>query len=131
MIRIRRTRWLAGGAAVLGVAVAVGVPTAMGRVGQVSATQYTSPPIIGNVKIGKVLFIAACGGCHTLAAAETKGNRGPNLAREPSAYAALITQIKYGGEGMPAFKASFTKKQNQNIAAYVSKVTPYSGAGGD
>jgi len=106
-------------------AVALGVPLASGGTSFRSRT-----PVVGNVKLGKVLFVAACGGCHTLKAAGTKGRRGPNLDQEPSAYPALLTQIKYGGEGMPGFGTAFKKAQIQAIAAFVSKSTPYAAAGG-
>ncbi len=130
MIEVGRMRRVAGSAAVFGAAVAVGVPAATGHVGHAAAVQYKEPPKLGNVKLGNILFVAGCGGCHTLKAAGTKGTRAPNLAQEPSAYDALITQIKYGGEGMPAFGSAFTKLQIQSIARYVSSVTPYSAAGG-
>jgi mono/diheme cytochrome c family protein len=123
-----RGRQLLAGCGAVVAAVAVGVPVGMGHVG--NATQNTKTPVVGDVKLGKVLFVAACGGCHTLAAAGTKGTRGGNLASEPSGYVALITRITYGGEGMPAFGNAFPKKQIQAIAAYVFKSTPYSGAGG-
>ena len=115
--------------ACLAIAAAIAVPLAFGQARSASGLQG-GPPANANLKAGKALFIAACGGCHTLAAAGTKGKRGGNLGTEPSGYTAIVTQIKYGGEGMPAFSPSFPKAQIINIAAYVSKSTPYSGAGG-
>ncbi|CAB4686581.1 unannotated protein [freshwater metagenome] len=115
---------------VLAVIAAVAVSPAFGRQGNVSA-HNGGVPKSANLKLGKTLFIAACGGCHTLAAAGTKGKRGGNLGSEPSGYTAIVTQIKYGGDGMPAFGTAFAKSQIVAIAAYVSKSTPYSGASAD
>ena len=105
-------------------AFAVIAPVALGG-------DSASYPKSANLKQGKILFVAACGGCHTLAPAGTKGKKGPNLAEEPSAFAAVVSQITYGGEGMPAFGKGFTRAQIRNIAAYVAKSTPYSGARDD
>jgi mono/diheme cytochrome c family protein len=77
-----------------------------------------------NLKQGKIFFVAACGGCHTLKAAGTKGTKGPNLAEEPSSFSGIVEQIVSGGEGMPALGTSLSRTQIRNIAAYVVKVTP-------
>jgi mono/diheme cytochrome c family protein len=83
------------------------------------------------LKQGKVLFVAACGSCHTLAAAKTKGRKGPNLAHESGSYSELVAQIRRGGEGMPAFGKTLTKIQIARIAAFVVASTSRHGAGAD
>jgi mono/diheme cytochrome c family protein len=93
----------------------------------VSATPSKSP----DLKQGKILFVAACGGCHTLKAAGTHGRKGPNLAEEPSSFAGIVEQITYGGEGMPALGQGLSRAQVRNIATYVVKATPTSGARDD
>ena len=125
--RLRRSIVYTVGFLVLSLAVTV--PFAFGHAGG-SAMQRSTPPANANLKLGKVLFIAACGGCHTLAAAGTKGKRGGDLGQEPSAYAAIVTRIKFGGEGMPAFRGAFPKAQIVAIAAYLAKAAPNSGGGG-
>jgi mono/diheme cytochrome c family protein len=80
-----------------------------------------------NLKQGRIFFVAACGGCHTLKAADTKGTKGPNLAEEPSSFSGIVEQIVSGGEGMPALGTSLSRTQIRNIAAYVVKVTPTAG----
>ena len=45
------------------------------------------------VSRGKSLFVAACGSCHTLAAAGTSGRKGPNLDDEAPSYGDLVEQI--------------------------------------
>ncbi len=60
---------------------------------------YTSG---GSQGTGKQLFTKACGGCHTLAAAQTAGTIGPNLdnafaqAREAGMTSATFTQVVAG-----------------------------------
>jgi len=76
-----------------------------------------------NLKQGKILFVAACGSCHTLPAAGTHGRKGPNLADEGSSYADVVDQVVQGGGGMPGFGKSLTKRQVGNIAAFVAKST--------
>src|SRR3954454_9384961 len=63
-------------ASVVGLASACGTSTGV------------SPPGSADLSNGQTLFKANCGGCHTLAAAGTKGTIGPDLDaayREPAA----------------------------------------------
>ena len=76
---------------------------------------------------GKVLFVAACGSCHTLAAARTHGRKGPNLGEEGSSYGDVVDQIVQGGGGMPAFGKALTRRQIADIATFVARAT--AGAG--
>ena len=104
------------------------VPALAGvAVGGVSAASSPSP----NLKQGKIFFVAACGGCHTLKAAGTHGTKGPNLAEEPKSFGGIVEQINYGGEGMPALGQGLSRAQVRNIAAYVVKATPTTGARDD
>ncbi|MEI8105061.1 MAG: cytochrome c [Actinomycetes bacterium] len=124
MVRARSASVLFAIFTVVAAAFTAGVPAALSHPAAVTTT-----PIRGDVKAGKQLFVAACGGCHILKAAKTLGKRGPNLDQEPSAYAALITQITYGGEGMPGFAKAFKPAYIRDIAAFVARSTPYSGGG--
>ena len=98
------------------------VPLALGAAGSPSGA---------NLKQGKIFFVAACGGCHTLKAAGTHGTKGPNLVEEPKTFGSIVEQIAYGGGGMPALGNGLTKAQIRNIAAYVVKSTPTTGARDD
>jgi mono/diheme cytochrome c family protein len=65
---------------------------------------------------------AGCGGCHTLGAAGSTGNAGPNLdALRPSS-AAVSAQVTYGGGGMPSFGGSLSSSDIQALASWVSSV---------
>ena len=96
-------------------------------VGGVSAAPSKSP----DLKQGKILFVAACGGCHTLKAAGTHGTKGPNLAEEPKSFGGIVEQIVYGGEGMPALGQGLSHPQVRDIAAFVVRATPTTGARDD
>jgi mono/diheme cytochrome c family protein len=81
------------------------------------------PSTPGNAKLGKALFKANCGTCHTLAAAGTSGTIGPNLTRTKHSFATIqgtVTKGKSGAAGtMPPFKGNLTAKQIQDVAAFV------------
>lgn len=98
------------GAGIVGLAfVAFSVPAALGHSGA------TTPKLIGSPTKGKGLFIANCGTCHTLKAAATLGNIGPNLNKlTPLAEATIITQINNGGSSLMS-KAAAAKYTTQMV----------------
>jgi len=72
---------------------------------------------------GMAIFVKGpCGGCHTLAAAGTKGTQGPNLDQLKPSMAIVVRQVTNGGAKMPAFKDKLTTAQIQAVAKYVSSV---------
>ena len=85
----------------------------------------------GDTDRGKQLFLQKCGGCHTLAAAGTHGNQGPNLddafqaSREQGFKQVTIEQvvrdqIELAGAPMPA---NLVKGADADaVAAYVASV---------
>jgi cbb3-type cytochrome c oxidase subunit III len=74
----------------------------------------------GNLTSGKDIFVANCGSCHTLKAAGTSGNVGPNLDQLKPALARVQHQVINGGAVMPAFKGKLTDAQIMAVAKYVS-----------
>ena len=52
---------------------------------------------------GKTIFTSNCGTCHTLAAAGTSGNIGPNLDELKPSESIVENQVINGGGPMPAF----------------------------
>ena len=69
---------------------------------------------------GKDIFVANCGSCHTLAAAGTNGNVGPNLDQLMPTLEIVQHQVINGGGAMPAFKGTLTADQITAVAKYVS-----------
>jgi mono/diheme cytochrome c family protein len=88
------------------------------------ATTAGKPATKGDPAAGKQVFASAgCGGCHTLKAAGSSGNVGPNLDQLKPSDAAAVKQVTNGGGGMPAFKDQLSEKQIQDVAAFVSEST--------
>ena len=69
---------------------------------------------------GKTIFTTNCGSCHTLKAAATKGNIGPNLDQLKPSLAVTQRQVIHGGGVMPAFKGRLTDQQIAAVSKYVS-----------
>jgi cytochrome c553 len=84
----------------------------------------TSTPIVvpadANVAAGEQVFTRSCGICHTLAAAKTTGQAGPNLDRVQVTFADARAQIENGGGGMPPFKSTLSPAQIRDVAAFVA-----------
>jgi cbb3-type cytochrome c oxidase subunit III len=82
-------------------------------------------PVAGGGKqatSGKEIFTANCGSCHTLKAAGTSGNVGPNLDQLKPSFQIAQHQVINGGGAMPAFKGTLTADQITAVAKYVSSV---------
>ena len=66
---------------------------------------------------------AGCGGCHTLEAAGSSGNVGPNLD-DAKPDAALVTDRVTNGKGvMPSFKGQLSEQEIADVAAFVVQST--------
>jgi cbb3-type cytochrome c oxidase subunit III len=70
---------------------------------------------------GKQIFVAKCGGCHTLKAAGTTGTQGPNLDVLKPAFPRVKKQVINGGGIMPAFKDVLNDAQINAVAKYVAE----------
>ena len=128
MLRTRIGRWIAAGIAGLGLVAAIFVPAALGH-------PTATPPLVGNSKAGKVVFLSTCAACHTLKAAGAQGQIGPNLDKVRLSQALLIKAITNGGASIMT-KAQIAKyttqmqaykylgvKSIQNISRYVYEST--------
>ncbi len=94
--------------------------------GQTTSTPTTTATTgaQGDPVAGKQVFASAgCGGCHTLKAAGSTGNVGPNLDNLKPDAARVAHQVEVGGGPMPAFKGSLSPKQIQDVAAFVASST--------
>lgn len=73
---------------------------------------------------GMEIFTSNCGSCHTLAAAGTSGNIGPNLDELMPSESTVETQVINGGGAMPAFgkEGILEEGEVKAVAEYVSSV---------
>lgn len=71
---------------------------------------------------GAEVFATNCGSCHTLKAAGTTGEVGPNLDELEPDLATVEHQVVNGGGGMPAFGETLNAKEIKAVATYVSSV---------
>jgi mono/diheme cytochrome c family protein len=63
---------------------------------------------------------AGCGSCHTLAAAKSSGQVGPNLDDAKPSYDVVLAKVTDGGGGMPSFGGQLTEQQIRDVAAFVA-----------
>lgn len=70
---------------------------------------------------GQTVFVQNCGTCHTLSAAGTDGNVGPNLDTAGVDYEEVRNQVINGGGGMPAFQGVLSDAEIDAVATYVSE----------
>ena len=63
---------------------------------------------------------AGCGSCHTLAAAKSSGQVGPNLDDAKPGYDTVLAKVTNGGGGMPSFGGQLSEQQIRDVAAYVA-----------
>ena len=73
-----------------------------------------------NAKGAKVFASAGCGGCHTLSAAKSTGQTGPNLDQLKPGYDAVVRQVSNGGGGMPSFTGKLSTGQIRDDAGFVA-----------
>jgi cytochrome c6 len=73
---------------------------------------------------GKEIFTGTCGSCHTLSAAGTSGEVGPDLDELEPDLATVEHQVVNGGGGMPAFgkEGTLNAKEIKAVSTYVSSV---------
>jgi outer membrane protein assembly factor BamB len=84
----------------------------------------------GGAVSGETVFTTNCGSCHTLNAAGTSGNVGPNLDQLKPDEATVERQVRNGGGGMPAFEGTLSAEQIMAVAAYVAQNAGKGGGGG-
>jgi mono/diheme cytochrome c family protein len=69
---------------------------------------------------GREIFVANCGSCHALSDAGTSGAVGPSLDGIGLDAAAVETQVRNGGGGMPAFEGQLTDEEIAAVSSYVA-----------
>jgi outer membrane protein assembly factor BamB len=103
---------------------------ATGSAPTTSTGTTTGTTTTGGAASGKTVFTTNCGSCHTLNAAGTSGNVGPNLDELKPDEATVERQVRNGGGGMPAFEGTLSAEQIMAVAAYVAQNAGKGGGGG-
>jgi mono/diheme cytochrome c family protein len=73
----------------------------------------------------RIFASVGCASCHTLAAAGSGGQVGPNLDHIDDDVAAIERQVRHGGGGMPAFAGQLSDAQIRAVAQYVFRVSKH------
>jgi cytochrome c553 len=74
----------------------------------------------GDPAAGKKVFASAgCTSCHTLKAAGSTGNVGPNLDQAKPDEALIRERVTNGAPPMPSFKGQLSAKQIDDVVAFV------------
>jgi cytochrome c2 len=83
-----------------------------------------APAAAGDAAAGKSVFTSAgCSGCHTLKAAGSSGNVGPNLDDAKPDRALIHERVTNGKPPMPSFKGQLNDKQIADVVAFVYSST--------
>ena len=90
---------------------------------ETTETETTGGDDEGNPDAGTAVFKQNCGSCHTLEAAGTEGNIGPNLDESKPSYDKAVDRITNGKGGMPPFKGQLSEQQIKDVAAYIVEST--------
>ena len=78
----------------------------------------------GDAAAGEAVYASAgCGGCHTMEAAGSSGNVGPNLDDSQPDAALVEERVRNGAGAMPAFEGQLSDQQIDDVTAYVVEST--------
>ena len=94
-------------------------PTTTGETETGPSTSLSGDPIAGK----KVFATAGCGSCHTLQAAGSEGQVGPNLDDASPSYDHAVERVNDGKGQMPSFRNTLSETEIRDVAAYVSEST--------
>jgi mono/diheme cytochrome c family protein len=89
-----------------------------------TGTEQSTSTVEGDASAGEQVFASAgCGGCHTLEAAGSSGNVGPNLDDAKPDAGLVVERVTNGKGAMPSFQDQLSEKQIADVAAYVVEST--------
>jgi mono/diheme cytochrome c family protein len=78
----------------------------------------------GDAEAGARIFASAgCESCHTLAAAGSTGNVGPNLDDAKPPFDLVVERVTNGSPPMPSFRDQLSEQEIADVAAYVVEST--------
>lgn len=117
---MRRPKLTSVGVSLLLVVVLAACGGGGGSAADSAAGGSTTPAGGSALAAGESTFETTCSSCHTLAAAGSTSNVGPNLDELKPSQALVEKQVTDGGGGMPAFGGSLSKEEIENVAKFVS-----------
>lgn len=89
------------------------------------APAESEQPLSAAEENGRTLFVEKCGSCHTLDAAGTQGQIGPNLDELPVDEADVLTAIEVGGRGEGVMPKNLVEGEDaKDVAAFVAGSGP-------
>jgi mono/diheme cytochrome c family protein len=106
------------GAALLGAALLAGCGSNGGS-SEAGHAASAAPLTPAELAAGREIFRDRCARCHTLAAANAHGTRGPNLDEIRLPVFAATQQVRLGGGGMPAYRGRLTDQQIREVVGYI------------
>ncbi|MBA3245781.1 MAG: cytochrome c [Actinobacteria bacterium] len=87
---------------------------------ETETTEEPTSTVEGDAAAGEGVWASAgCGGCHTLEAAGSSGNVGPDLDDSQPDAALTADRVTNGMGAMPAFEDQLSEKQIADVVAYV------------
>ena len=87
---------------------------------QPSSEDLPALELEGNAEAGKGTYVSAgCGGCHTLAAADSTGTVGPNLDQSKPTYELAVERVTKGRGSMPPFGDRLKPQEIADVSQYV------------
>ncbi len=98
--------------------------TLEGTLPQATTSEGPASTVEGNASNGAKIFSSSgCGGCHTLDAAGSSGNVGPNLDESKPDLALTTDRVANGQGAMPSFGDSLSEQEIADVAQYVVEST--------
>jgi len=89
-----------------------------------TAEEESTSTLQGDATGGAQVFsTAGCGGCHTLSAAGSSGNVGPNLDDAKPEKSLIVDRVTHGQGAMPSFGDQLSEEQIADVAEYVFQST--------
>jgi mono/diheme cytochrome c family protein len=99
--------------------------TGTGTTATVPAGADPEQPLTAGEERGRALFVENCGSCHTLGAAGTTGQIGPNLDEAQVDEADVRRAIEIGGRGSGNMPPNLvTGRDAEDVAAFVAASGP-------
>jgi mono/diheme cytochrome c family protein len=91
---------------------------------ETTTSEEPATSVEGDASNGEKVFASAgCGGCHTLEAAGSTGNVGPNLDDAKPDAALVVDRVTNGQGVMPSFKGQLSEQEIADVAQYVVEST--------